>query len=130
MEIKRINNTMTFKSLTNDDLYRLEQKIDSLQSSMNRNDLNSFYKDLPKSNRMPMPIGVPPYAMGSGMYGMPWGPMGRYPMGMPGMIPPGMMGPMGMGRYPMSMPGSMPPGACSHSSISGQPCRDVYCQRR
>jgi len=127
---------MNFRSITSDDLYRLEQKIDSLQSSMNRNDLNSFYDDLPKERRMPMPLGVPPYAMG-GIYGMPWGPMGipgRMPM--PGMMPPGMFGPMGMppmgGMHggPMGVPGSMPPSACSHSRLSGQPCNDVFCQRR
>lgn len=126
---------MNFKSITSDDLYRLEQKIDNLQSSMNRNDLNTFYKDLPKSNRLPMPIGVPAYAT-SGMMGMPMGAMGmpgRMPM--PGMMP-GMMSPMGMppmgGMYgaPMGMPGAMPQGAVGCPRLSGQPCQDIFCQHK
>lgn len=133
MKIQSISNTMSFKSnYTSDDLYRLEQKLDSLQASMDRNDLNSFYKDLPKERRMPMPLGVPPYAMG-GMMGMPFGPMGmppRGPMGMPGMIPGMPMGmpPGGMYGAPMEMPGGMP--RTAGSRLSGQPCQDIYCPRR
>ncbi len=129
MEIQRINNTKSFKSYTSDDLYRLEKKLDSLQSSMDRNDLNSFYKSLPKERRMPMPIGVPPYAM-SGMYGMPMGPMG--PMGRPM----GMMGPMG-GMFPpppmggiYGMPMGMPPMGAPMPRIGTQPPTDTFGPRR
>lgn len=124
MEIQRIS----FKSnYTSDDLYRLEKKLDNLQASMDRNDLNSFYKDLPKTNRMPMPLGVPPYAMG-GMMGMPMGPMG--PMGMPGM-----RGPMGSIFAPppggmLGAPMGMPPMGAPGSRLSGQPCQDMFCPRK
>lgn len=124
MEIQRINNTMNFKSnYTSDDLYRLEKKLDSLQASMDRNDLNSFYKSLPKERRMPMPLGVPPYAMG-----MPMGPMG--PMGMPGMS-----GPMGgilpppAGMYGMPPRGMTPMGA-PMPRIGCQPPMDTFAPRR
>lgn len=128
MEVQRIS----FKSnYTSDDLYRLEKKLDNLQTSMDRNDLNSFYKDLPKERRMPMPLGVPPYAMG-GMMGMPMGPMG--PMGMPGMRGPmgGFMPPPpgGMFGAPMGMPGAMPPMGLPGSRLPGQPCQDVFCPRK
>lgn len=128
MEIRPVSN-MNFRSLTSDDLYRLEQKLDSLQSSMDRNDLNSFYKSLPQERRMPMPIGVPPYAMG-GMMGMPMGPMGmppRGPMGMPGMMP-GM--PMGMPPGGMYPPMGIPPVGTPGSRLSGQPCHDIFCPRK
>lgn len=127
MEIRAVNNSMAFKSYTSDDLYRLEKKLDSLQSSMDRNDLNSFYKSLPKERRMPMPLGVPPYAMG-GMMGMPMGPMG--PMGMPGM-----RGPMAEfypppgGMYGMP-PMGMPPMGAPMPRIGGQPPMDTFCPRR
>lgn len=126
MQIRPVNPSMSFKSYTSDDLYRLEQKLDSLQSSMDRNDLNSFYKSLPKQRRMPMPIGVPPYAMG-GMMGMPFGPMG--PMGRPpyGMLPIGMMPPGGMYGMP---PMGMPPMGSPMSRIGGQPPRDTFGPRR
>ncbi|MCM1009261.1 MAG: hypothetical protein NC390_00085 [Fusobacterium sp.] len=127
MEIQRINNTMSFKSYTSDDLYRLEKKLDSLQSSMDRNDLNSFYKSLPKERRMPMPLGVPPYAIG-GMMGMPpMGPMGRPPMGMMG--PMGMMPPAG-GMYGMPMGMGMPPMGAPMPRIGGQPPMDTFGPRR
>lgn len=126
MEIRPINPAMSFKSYTSDDLYRLEKKLDSLQTYMDRNDLNSFYKSLPKERRMPMPIGVPPYAM-NGMMGMPFGPMG--PMGRPpfGMPPIGMMPPGGMYGMP---PMGMPPIGSPMSRISGQPPRDTFGPRR
>lgn len=124
MEIQRMNNTMSFRSnYTSDDLYRLEQKLDSLQARLNRNDLNSFYQDLPKERQLPMPLGVPPYAM-NGMMGMPFGPMGmppRAPMGMPMGMPPGGMYGAPMGMPPMGAPGSRLP---------GQPCQDIFCPRR
>lgn len=118
MEIQRINNAMSFKNYTSDDLYRLEKKLDSLQASLDRNDLNSFYEDLPKSRRMPIPTGVPAYAMG-GMYGMP---------PMPGMMPPMPMG--GMYGMPMGMPGGRPPINQYSSRISGQPCNDIFCPNK
>lgn len=118
---------MSFKSYTSDDLYRLEKKLDSLQSSMDRNDLNSFYKSLPQERRMPIPIGVPPCAM-SGMYGMPMGPMG--PMGMPGM-----RGPMGNGMYPQpggmyGMPMGMPPIGSQMPRYGNMPPIDTLTPRR
>lgn len=134
MEIKSIKNTMNFKSnYTSDDLYRLEQKLDSLQAKLDRDDLDSFYRDIQKSRPLPMPIGVPPYAMNGmmGMYGMPPMP-GRMP-GMPGgyygstigtygLVPPpgGMYGPPPMGMPPV---GNSP-------RLSGQPCKDVFCPRK
>ena len=136
MEIRPVAN-MSFKNITSDDLYRLEQKIDSLQASMNGNDLNSFYRDLPKTNRMPMPLGVPPYAMGGmGMPMPPMGPMGMPPIGpmsRPGMMPmPGCIGmpPMG-GMYapPMGMP-PLQPNNPTCPRLSGQPCTDIFCQHK
>ncbi len=125
MEIRPVNN-LSFKNYTSDDLYRLEQKLDSLQSSMDRNDLNSFYKSLPRERRMPMPIGVPAYAMG-GMMGMPpMGPMGRPPMGMMG--PMGMMPPGGMYGMPVGM--GMPPVGMPMPRIGGQPPMDTFVPRR
>ncbi len=146
MEINRINNTLSFKSYTKDDLYRLEQKLDSLQYALNPNDLNSFAKGIEKQRRIPMPLGIPPYAMHGmpapmGMPGMPpYGPMGMYgSMGMPGMMgmPPryGSMPPMGGMYPPSSMYGptmGMPPSPHRNcgSNLSGQPCQDIFCPKR
>ena len=137
MQIKSIHNTMNFKSnYTSDDLYRLEQKLDSLQAKLDRDDLDSYYRDIQKARPLPMPTGVPPYAMNGmmGMYGMP--PMGMPPGRMPwmpggyygstigtyGLVPPpgGIYGPPPMG---------MPP-AGSTSRLSGQPCKDIFCPRK
>ncbi len=115
MNIKPVQNNPQFKAYSSIDAYRLEQKIDQLRAQLDKDgDLNSFYKDLPKSRRLPMPLGVPPYAMAgtpAPMYGMPpMGPMGMQggPMGMPGMMPgmPGGFGPMGNMYSPTS---PMPP---------------------
>ena len=133
MEIRSVSN-MSFKNITSDDLYRLEQKIDNLQASMNSNDLNSFYRDLPKTNRMPMPLGVPPYAMGGmgmppmGHLGMP--PMG--PMGRPGMMPgcTGMPPIGGMYCPPMGMPPLPPQNNSNCPRLLGQPCTDIFCQHK
>ncbi len=146
MEIKSINNTMSFKNYTRDDLYRLEQKLDSLQYALNPNDLNSFAKGIEKQRRLPMPLGVPPYSMNGMMgMGMPPGPMGMYgmppgPMGMPGMIPGryGMYPPSGGMYPPSSMYGpsmGLPPSAahqyCSPGPrMAGQPCQDIFCTRK
>ena len=130
MEIKSIHNTMNFKSnYTSDDLYRLEQKLDSLQAKLDRDDLDSYYRDIQKARPLPMPTGVPPYAMNGmmGMYGMP--PMGGMPggyygstIGTYGLVPPpgGIYGPPPMG---------MPP-AGSTSRLSGQPCKDIFYPRK
>ena len=145
MEIRPVNNKTNFKAYTSNDIYRLEQKIDQLNNQLDDGSLHDFYKDLPKSRRLPMPLGVPPYAMAgmpAPMYGMPpMGPMG--PMGMPpggpmGMPPMGPMGgPMGMppvgGYYspatplpPMAMnPITLPP-----SRLSGQPPMDTFSPKK
>lgn len=136
MEIRPVQNQTAFKAYTNNDIYRLEQKIDQLQAQLDDGSLHDFYKDLPKSRRLPMPLGVPPYAM-AGMpapsYAM--GPMGMPPMGMPPMGP---MGPIGMppvGGYhspgtplsPMAMnPITLPP----PSRLSGQPPMDTFNPRK
>lgn len=138
MEIQRINHSPNFKNnYTSEDLYRLEQKLDGLQAELNRNDLDSFYKDLPKERRLPMPLGVPPYAM-NGMMGVGVGPNGMGmmpPMG--GMMPPragmygsqmwnaGMMPPPQPTGAIYSAPTGMPP-----SNLSGQPPRDTFCPRK
>ena len=135
MNIRPVQNQTSFKAYTSNDIYRLEQKIDQLQAQLDDGSLHDFYKDLPKSRRLPMPLGVPPYAMA----GMPapsytMGPMGMPPMGMPPMGP---MGPIGMppvGAYhspgtplsPMAMnPITLPP-----SRLSGQPPVDMYSSRK
>ena len=140
MEIRPVQNQTAFKAYTSNDIYRLEQKIDQLQAQLDDGSLHDFYKDLPKSRRLPMPLGVPPYAM-AGMpapsYAM--GPMGMPPMGPMGMGPMGPMGgPIGLppigGYYspatplpPMAMnPITLPP----PSRLSGQPPMDTYTSRR
>lgn len=142
MEIQRAQAISFKNNYTSDDLYRLEQKLDSLQAELNRNDLSTFYRELPKQRSLPMPTGVPPYAMNGmmgvgmgtngmmppigGMYGSMGAPMGM-PMGLPGapMMPPA----GGMCAGPMSPPMGMPPAGAPNSRLSGQPLQDTYCRR-
>lgn len=143
MEIKPIRSNTTFKAYTNNDIYRLEQKIDQLNAQLDDGSLHDFYKDLPKVRRLPMPLGVPPYVM-AGMpapsYSMPpmGGPMGMLPMGMPPIGPMGgPMGPYGyggpMGTYaptaPMG-PYTLPPIGMPPSRLAGQPPMDTFNSRK
>ncbi len=132
MNIRPVQNNPQFKAYSSIDAYRLEQKIDQLRAQLDKDgDLNSFYKDLPKSRRLPMPLGVPPYVMA----GMPAPMYGMHPMGMPGpMGIPGMMpgGPMGS-LYPPT--GPMPPIAANPitlppSRLSGQLPMDTFGPRK
>ena len=49
MNIRPVQNQTSFKAYTNNDIYRLEQKIDQLQAQLDDGSLQDFYKDLPKS---------------------------------------------------------------------------------
>ena len=139
MEIKPIRSNTTFKAYTSTDIYRLEQKIDQLNAQLDDGGLHDFYNDLPKTHRLPMPLGVPPYAM-AGMpapsYAM--GPMGMPPMGMPPMGPMGPMGPIGIppanGYHspgtPLSPMAMNPITLPQPNRLSGQPPVDMYSPRR
>ena len=138
MEIKPVQQATHFKAFSNLDMYRLEQKIDQLRSQLDKDgDLNSFYKDLPKERRIPMPLGVPPYVMAGMPAPMLTPPMplsGMPPMGLYGMPPMGPMGPMGMppmGPPPFGMPPMGPPPTDRISSrLSGQPPMDIFAPKR
>ena len=130
MQITPIQNQQKFKAYSSIDMYRLEQKIDQLRSQLDSNgDLNSFYKDLPKTRQMPMPLGVPPYVMA----GMP-APSITPPRPLPGLPPVGMIGMYGM--PPIGMPpigtmgfppiGTPPLGGAIGARLSGQPPFDTY----
>lgn len=136
MEIRPSYNKTSFKAYTSNDIYRLEQKIDQLNAQLDDGSLHDFYKDLPKTQRLPMPLGVPPYVM-AGMpapsYAMPpmgMGPMGG-PFGGPMNIQMGYGGPMGTYAPTAPMgPYTLPPIGMPPNRLSGQPPIDTYGPRK